>query len=71
MVLAFGLPVFMLPDKIELDDKKEYSHTDSLFVEKYNAFVKEDVWKEKIKPVIDKSLGGTLRLFVEKVFTLA
>ena len=58
----------MLPDKIELDDKKEYSHTDSVFVEKYNAFVKEDVWKEKIKPVIDKSLGGTLRLFVEKVY---
>ena len=28
----------------------------------------EDVWKEKIKPVIDKSLGGTLRLFVEKVY---
>ena len=68
LVLAFGLPVFMLPDKIELDDKKEYSHTDSVFVEKYNAFVKEDVWKEKIKPVIDKGLGGTLRLFVEKVY---
>lgn len=59
IVLLFGLPVFLLPDKI---DKK------TGFAEKYNAIMENTVYKEKIKPVIDKALGGTLRLFVEKVF---
>ena len=68
LVLAFGLPVFLLPEKIEYDEKKSYSHTDSLFIDTYHKMVKEDVWKENIKPVVDKALGGTLRLFVEKVY---
>ena len=32
LVLAFGLPVFLLPEKIEYDEKKFYSHTDSLSI---------------------------------------
>ncbi len=59
IVLLFGLPVFLLPDKI---DKK------TKFAEKYNAIMENTVYKEKIKPVINKALGGTLRLFVEKVY---
>lgn len=30
--------------------------------------MQKDVWKEKIKPALNKGLGGTLRLFVEKVY---
>ncbi len=30
--------------------------------------MKNEVWKEDIKPIVDKALGGTLRLFVEKVY---
>ncbi len=59
IVLLFGLPVFLLPDKIEKKTK---------FAEKYNAIMENTTFKEKIKPVIDKALGGTLRLFVEKVY---
>lgn len=68
LVLVFGLPVFLLPEKIEYDDKKWYSHTDSLCIDTYNSLVQKDVWKEKIKPALNKGLGGTLRLFVEKVY---
>ncbi|MDR0748292.1 MAG: efflux RND transporter permease subunit [Tannerellaceae bacterium] len=68
IVLAFGLPVFMLPDKIEMKSSEAYSHRDSVFIEKYNKFVSGDLFKEKIKPVMDYTLGGTLRLFAQKVY---
>ena len=68
LVLAFGLPIFLLPEKIEYDDKKHYSSTDSLCIDMYNKGMKNEVWKEDIKPIVDKALGGTLRLFVEKVY---
>ena len=59
IVLLFGLPVFMLPDKIEKETP---------FALKYNEIFGSATYKEKIKPVVDKALGGTLRLFVEKVY---
>lgn len=68
LVFAFGLPVFLLPDKIEYDAKKEYSGRDSTFIEQYNKIVSSSTYKEKIKPVTDKVFGGTLRLFVQKVY---
>jgi multidrug efflux pump subunit AcrB len=68
LVLAFGLPVFMLPDKIEMKGNKTYSHLDSLWIEGYNKIVTGDTYKEKIKPVMEKALGGSLRLFVQKVY---
>lgn len=69
LVLIFGLPVFLLPEKIEMDNKdKVYTATDSLLIEKYNKIVSGETYKEKVKPVIDKALGGTLRLFVQKVY---
>lgn len=71
LLLAFGIPVFLLPEKIEYDTKdkkKVYTATDSLLIEKYNKFVSNETYKEKIKPIVDKALGGTLRLFVQKVY---
>jgi multidrug efflux pump subunit AcrB len=59
LLLAFGLPVFMIPEKIE---------GESAFARRYNKIATSQVFKEKIRPVIEKSLGGTLRLFVQKVF---
>ena len=58
-ILAFGLPVFMLPDKIEEDTKP--------YAEAYNKTIGSDIYTEKAKPFIDKVLGGTLRLFTEFV----
>lgn len=59
VILAFGLPVFMLPDKIE---------GDGYWTDKYNSIFGSTTYREKIKPVTDIVLGGTLRLFVEKVY---
>ena len=59
VVLAFGLPVFMIPEKTE---------GDGLWAEKYNAIFGSDTYKEQVKPWTDRILGGTLRLFVEKVY---
>ena len=59
LVLAFGLPVFLLPEKVE---------GDSRWAEWYNQTLGSSTYKEDIKPIVDKALGGTLRLFAEKVY---
>ncbi|MDR1601455.1 MAG: efflux RND transporter permease subunit [Tannerella sp.] len=69
LTLAFGLPVFMLPEKIELKSDRPHSSLDSMWAEKYNAVVGHEVYKEKIRPVLEKALGGSLRLFVQKVYS--
>ena len=71
LLLAFGIPVFLLPEKIEYDTKdkkKVYPATDTLLIDTYNKFASNETYKEKIKPIVDKALGGTLRLFVQKVY---
>ena len=71
LLIAFGVPVFLLPEKIEYDTndkKKVYTATDSLFIDNYNKFVSNETYKEKVKPIVEKALGGTLRLFVQKVY---
>ena len=59
LLLGFGLPVFMLPEKMEGEGK---------WVEYYNKVFDNSTFKDKVKPVINKALGGSLRLFAEKVF---
>ena len=59
VILAFGLPVFMMPDKID---------GDGYWTVKYNSIFGSHMYQEKIKPVVNPLLGGTLRLFVEKVY---
>ena len=59
LVLAFGLPVFLLPEKMDGEGK---------FVEYYNKVFNNSTYKEKVKPIVDKALGGSLRLFVDKVY---
>ena len=72
LLLAFGIPVFLLTGKkIEYDTKdkkKVYTATDTLLIDTYNKFASNETYKEKIKPIVDKALGGTLRLFVQKVY---
>ncbi|MDR2287339.1 MAG: efflux RND transporter permease subunit [Prevotellaceae bacterium] len=68
LILSFGLPVFMLPDKV--GEKRYYyiSDENSGFLAKlYNKTIGAAFYKEKIKPISDVALGGTLRLFVQKV----
>ncbi|GHV07088.1 hypothetical protein FACS189416_7780 [Bacteroidia bacterium] len=58
----------MLPDKVEMKQSETYSHLDSVFINQYNKIVTNDTYKEKVKPVLNKVLGGSLRLFAEKVY---
>lgn len=55
LILLFGLPVFMLPSRWE-------GHP------WYNNIIGSDIYQDEIRPVTDKLLGGTLRLFVRNVF---
>lgn len=73
VILLFGLPVFLLPDKIENKTKSFYSSENeeeeegNLWVTAYNNTFGSIFYKEKIKPVSDVVLGGTMRLFAQKV----
>ena len=57
-LLLFGLPVFMMPER--MDGKGR-------FVEWYNAIFGSEIYS-KIRPVVDNVLGGSLRLFVQNVY---
>jgi len=59
LILGFGLPVFMLPEKLEGNEK---------WKEKYNQTFGSEFYKETIKPYTDNIFGGSLRLFVQKVY---
>ena len=59
LLLGFGLPVFLLPGKLEGGGKWEAA---------YNKVFGSDTYKESVKPVVDKALGGSLRLFIQKVY---
>jgi multidrug efflux pump subunit AcrB len=59
LIFAFGLPVFMLPEKLEGDEK---------WKETYNKTLGSEFYRETIKPYADNIFGGTLRLFVQKVY---
>lgn len=67
-LLTFGIPIFLLPEKIEPDEKAQWTPADSLWADRYNRVMSSPTYKEKVKPILDKVLGGTLRLFVEKVY---
>jgi multidrug efflux pump subunit AcrB len=68
LILSFGLPVFMMPDKV--GEKMGYYVTDEnsgYWAKLYNKTIGSAFYKEKIKPVSDIALGGTFRLFAQKV----
>lgn len=55
-ILIFGIPTFKIPTRMEGD---EWYH--KLFQKTFAS----DTYVQKIKPIVDKSLGGTLRLFTQ------
>ncbi|MCK9290470.1 MAG: efflux RND transporter permease subunit [Bacteroidales bacterium] len=58
-IIGFGLPVFMLPDAI--DGSQWYAQV-------YNSTLGNTYYQQNVKPVVDKLLGGSLRLFSIFVF---
>lgn len=58
-VLIVGLPVFVLPDKIE---------SENFWAKTYNNTIGSVFYQTTLKPYTDKILGGTLRLFYNSVW---
>ncbi len=58
-ILGFGIPVNWLPAKIEKEGK---------WAERYNKTLGSSWFTENMKPILEKALGGSLRLFSEYVF---
>lgn len=56
-VLAFGLPTFLMPNHWS---GERWYHTI------YNDLFGSNVYNETIRPVVDKALGGALRLFLKE-----
>ena len=54
-ILAFGLPVWLLPNRIE-------------GVDWYNQTVGSDYYRDYLRPTVNKVLGGTFRLFTYYVY---
>jgi multidrug efflux pump subunit AcrB len=72
VILAFGIPVFLLPEKIEPETRKGYfvnQTADDLdyWSKLYNQTFGSTFYREHLKPVIDRALGGSMRLFAHKV----
>lgn len=60
IILIFGIPFFMLPQKLENNET---------FLEKtYNTTLGNEWYRENVRPYIDRYLGGSFRLFNYYVF---
>lgn len=60
VVLAVGIPTFMLPSSLQ-DDSKWYSKL-------YNVTYGNAWFQENMRPTMDKAIGGSFRLFSVYVF---
>jgi len=59
LILAFGIPFYKLPDKIDKENPAARI---------YNQTIGSEWFQQNIRPVTDKYLGGVLRLFTEHVY---
>ncbi|HRT90491.1 MAG TPA: efflux RND transporter permease subunit [Bacteroidales bacterium] len=67
-VLVFGLPVFYLPDSLPSDRNINLPEKELTEFQKfYNKTLGNTKYVQKVKPVVNKALGGTLRLFNDKL----
>lgn len=59
-LLLFGLPLFLLPESLDQP---------GIVARVYNRVLGNEVYQKRLRPHLDKYLGGTLRLFAEEVYT--
>ncbi len=59
VILGFGLPLHLAPDKIE---------GKGVVAKIYNHTLGEEWFRAELRPGLEKYLGGSLRLFIENVF---
>lgn len=65
-ILGFGLPVQMLPPKIEHKDDPKRDST--VWVRAYNATIGSNFYQQKAKTYVEAALGGSMRLFAKDVY---
>ncbi len=72
LILGFGLPVYMLPEKIGKEEpfgrEQKVEKEETTWVRLYNKTIGSSFYQQTLRPVTDKVLGGALRLFTENVF---
>jgi len=67
-ILIFGLPVFYLPDSLPGESRTSIKEENlTKFQKLYNKTLGNRNYVQDIKPVVNKLLGGTFRLFNDKV----
>ena len=67
-IMVFGLPVFYLPDSLPKDRKTNQDESKlNSFERIYNKTLGNNKYVQDIKPVVNKVLGGTFRLFSDRV----
>ena len=67
-LLIFGLPVFYLPDTLPKTRPRDFREENLTKYQKlYNKTLGNSKYVQSIKPAVNKILGGTFRLFNEKV----
>ncbi|MCR8667557.1 efflux RND transporter permease subunit [Aestuariibaculum sp. M13] len=59
LILGFGIPLHLAPDKIK---------GDSFWVSLYNDTLGKEWFVKEVKPTLKKFIGGSLRLFTEETF---
>lgn len=60
IILGFGLPLFLLPSKVE---------GDKWYHDIYNTTIGSTLYQENIRPYTDKWLGGSCQLFISNVYS--
>jgi len=72
-LLGFGLPLFLVPEKLPAEEDRAYYRAEreetelTGFQEFYNKTIGARKFNQDIRPVIEKILGGSLRLFADKI----
>lgn len=67
IILLFGIPVHMLPSKLK-DKVRKDEDRKGFFPELYNSTIGSQFYQNKLKPILEPTLGGTMRLFTQHVF---
>lgn len=70
LILGFGLPVHLLPNKIGEGDSYEQKSNDkdtSVFAKLYNKTIGSSFYQDNLKNITEKTLGGSLRLFLKNM----
>lgn len=58
-IWGFGIPLYLLPDKVESEGR---------WADIYNSSFGSDYYNQELREGVKKWLGGTLRLFTEEVY---